>query len=368
VQILKALIAALPAIAALACTTPPPEGQTQQVDGFVQIVEPVARGVHVMRQAEVNFAGVVGNVTIIEQDDNIVLVDTGSSYGDGGRVVREVRRLSNKPVSAVIITHWHNDHPLGLPAIIEAWPNIEIISTEFTRDSLANGLTTVPIGARDTAWEARRVEQLQGYVAQMQESVNTATTDAERAGYERARTAQPIRASDAPGTYVVLPTRTFADRLTLDDRTTPIEISFLGRANTDGDAIIWLPRQRVLIAGDAVVWPIPYNFAIHPAENIATLERLRAFNYAALIPGHGEVQRNKDYLDLLIAFSRDVQTQVAPLAQSGTVEEVTAQLPMEDYAQRFAGDDPWMRYWFNRYAREPLIASAYEEVRPAAQP
>ena len=363
-------IATLLAAGVVGCATPEQASENPPVDGFVQIVEPVVQGVHLMRQAQVNYAGVVGNVTIIEQDDNIVLVDTGSSYGDGARVVQAVRRLSNKPVTAVIITHWHNDHPLGLPAIVEAWPNVEIIATQFTRDSLAGGLTTAPIGARDTAWEARRVEQLQGYVGQMQQSASEATTDAERAGYERARTAQPIRAGDAPGTYVIVPTRIVTDRLVLDDPRRPIEVSFEGRANTDGDAITWLPRQRILIAGDTVVWPIPYNFSIHVAENIATLERLQARTYAVLIPGHGEMQRSHAYVDLLIAFSRDVRTAVAALAANATVEEVTAQVSAQEsvaaYEQRFAGDDPWSRYWYGRYARDPLIASAYAEARGEA--
>jgi glyoxylase-like metal-dependent hydrolase (beta-lactamase superfamily II) len=362
---LRALAAALPLVVACASPTAGPAStQASAPDGFLQIVEPVARGVHLMRQAQTNFAGVVGNVVIIEQDDSLVLVDSGSSYGDGARVVRAVRGLSAKPVSAVIVTHWHGDHPHGLAAVVEAWPDVSVISTEPTRAALAAGRTNAPIGARDPAWETARVAQIQGYVTQMANSAADQTlSQAEREGYARAHSAQLIRLGDAAGTYVVVPNRTFTDRLVLDDRRSPVEISFQGRANTNGDAIVWLPRQRVLIAGDTVVWPIPYNFNIFPAENIATLERLRAFDYAVLIPGHGEMQRDKSYLDLLIAFTRDVRAQVAPLAQGATLEQVTAQVTMESYAERFAGSDPWLRFWYQQYALGPMIESAYAEAR-----
>lgn len=346
------------------CATPAAPPSREPINGFLQIVEPVADGVHVMRQAAVNYAGVVGNVVIIEQANGIVLVDSGGSYGDGARVVAAVRSISNKPVTAVIITHWHNDHPLGLPAIVEAWPNVEIIATEATRESLLGGRTTVPLTA-DAEWEARRREQLRGYIPQVEpQTHDPAISQQEREGWARALSALAIREGDVAGTHVVLPTRTFTDHLTLADRRTPVEVRFEGRANTDGDAIIWLPRQRVLIAGDTVVWPIPYDFNVYPAENVATLERLRAYNYAALIPGHGEVQRDKAYLDLLIEFSEAVSEAVTPLARSGaTLEDITAQLTFESYAQRFAGDDPWTRYWFDNYARAPMIESAYQEAR-----
>ncbi len=129
-------------------------------------------------------------------------------------------------------------------------------------------------------------------------------------------------------------------------------------------AVVWLPRQRILIAGDTVVWPIPYEFDVYPADNIATLERLRAYNYRALVPGHGEVQRDKAYLDLLIAFMREVRTQMVPLIQQGlTVEEATARLTLDSNAQAFAGEDPWLRYWFREYAIGPFAESAYREAK-----
>lgn len=361
-------------LALLGCASAPEAPSVSPVpeNGYLPVVERVADNVHVVRQSMPNFAGVVGNVAIIEQSNSIVLVDSGVSHGWGVRVVEAVRRISRKPVSAVVITHWHGDHPLGLTAIREAWPDVEIISTAATRDRITtedNGVPRVP-RQRDLGYEAQRVATLEGYTEGVLATANDASlSPEERAGWARAASALPIRAADVPGTYVIVPERTFTDSLTLPDRLTPVEIRFEGRANTEGDAIVWLPRQRVLIAGDIVVSPIPYMFNVNPGDNIATLERLRAYDFAVVVPGHGEAMRDKAYIDQLIAFMRDVRAQTAALAAQGlSLEDTTARVQLEAHARAFAGDDAWLRVWFRDYAANPLIESAYQEANGAPPP
>lgn len=359
-------------VSACASAPPPPPHEPWPVtvdDPFLQIMERVDDRVFVLRQAMPNFAGVVGNVTIIEQDDSLVLVDSGNSRGTGARVVEAVRRLSDKPVSAVIITHWHNDHPLGLPEIVRAWPNVEIIATESTAAHLAAGETNVPTQP-DAAYEARRRQLLTNdYVTLIQGYVNESQTQPERDGWSRALAALPIRAEDEIGTYLVLPNRTFTDTLTLDDPVTPVEVRFLGTANTDGDLVVLLPRQRIVAAGDMVVAPIPYMFNVAPDENARTLERLAALPFDAVIPGHGEVLRGRAYIEQLVALIDEVQTQVGPLARQGlSVEDTTARVDLERYAQAFAGSDPWLRAWFRDYAAGPLIESAHRAALAESQP
>jgi glyoxylase-like metal-dependent hydrolase (beta-lactamase superfamily II) len=334
------------------------------IDPYLSVLDEAAPGVHYMRQPIPNFAGVVGNVTIIEQDDGVVLVDTGSAYGGGARVVEAVRSITPKPVSAVILTHWHNDHPLGIPAIVETWPEVSIISTEATFENLRAGRTNAPL-ANDPDYDALRLSIYNDYIALFQAlSTDPDLSPAEREGWARAVNTQLIRIDDQPGTHLVLPNRTFTDRLALDDPVVPVEALFLGRANTDGDLVVWLPRQRILVAGDIVVAPTPYMFNVFPSENVATIERIRDYDFDLLIPGHGEAQRSKAYLDLLIDFIRAVQREVGPLVEQGlTLEEVTARVRPEEFADAFVGDDPWLRYWHVDYSLTPLVESVYNESR-----
>lgn len=332
---------------------------------YLQVAERVARGVHVLRQASPNFAGVIGNVTVIEQSDGLVLIDSGASHGSGERVVALVRSISDRPVKAVVITHWHNDHPLGLSAILAAWPNAEVIAHSAAAADMAAGrLGTVP-RAPSAEYVAERVRTLNAaYDALQAGDAARATTPEERAGWARAAAARALRLADVPGTYLVPPGRTFDDRLTLPDSVAPVELMFLGRANTSGDISAWLPRQRVLVAGDAVVAPVPYMFNAYPSEMLAVFDRMRALGHRMLVPGHGAPQRDQAYLDRLSGLVREVQRQVAPLAREGVaLDQIAGRTDFAAQRRLFSGGDAWLAYWFDRYSLTPLVASVYSEAR-----
>jgi len=331
---------------------------------YLQAAEQVAPRVHVLRQPVPAFAGVIGNVTVIEQSDGLVLVDSGASFGTGRRVVEQVRRISALPVKAVVITHWHNDHPLGLAAILEAWPEAEVIAHAATIADLEAGRTNVP-RERAPTWEAERANTLTQSYANLRtgEAANPGTPE-ERAGWERALSTLDLRLGDVAGTRLVIPARAVTDRLVLPDPVAPVEMRFLGRANTSGDLSVWLPRQRVLVAGDAVVEPVPYMFSVYPSEMLAVFDRMRATGYRALIPGHGVVQRDRAYLDRLSALVREVRRQVTPLARANVpLDQIAARTDFAVQRRAFAGSDAWLAYWFDRYGLTPLIASVYSEAR-----
>lgn len=339
------------------------------VMAHVQIMERLDRRVHVLRQAEPTFAGVIGNVLIIEQSDGVVLIDSGSSYGVGQRVVEWVKSLTTLPVKAVILTHWHNDHPLGLSAIKAAWPDAKVIATAKTKLDMETGaLGDVP-RAPSAEYEAKREKTLREAGARYEtRAADQARSPQERANWAIAAQAALTRIPDIKGTYMVLPDITFTDNYRLDDTVAPIEIAYLGWANTDGDAVVWLPRQRVLAAGDAVVEPIPYMFSIRPTQMEAVLKRIDRYRYRVMVPGHGVPQRNHAYLARLMTLTDEVQRQVDPIARGLTLEEVTARTDFSAQRKIFAGDDKWLAYWFDQYALEPLIASVYREARGEPPP
>jgi glyoxylase-like metal-dependent hydrolase (beta-lactamase superfamily II) len=122
----------------------------------------------------------------------------------------------------------------------------------------------------------------------------------------------------------------------------------------------------VLAAGDVVVWPIPYLGDSWPGEFITTLQHLRAQDFAVLVPGHGEALRDRAYIDLLIRFITDVRAFVGPLATQGaTVENITTQAHAHfaGYYGTFGGSNHWLRYWFEQYALDALVDSAYREAK-----
>src|SRR5688572_23622762 len=109
-------------------------------DGYFQELSRVGPNVWVLAQPKF-VVQPAGNVTIIEQANGLGLVDAGGSPGAARRVIQQVRRLSRKPVKAVILTHWHGDHPQGLSEVLRAWPKARTIATKATQAHLRDPKT-----------------------------------------------------------------------------------------------------------------------------------------------------------------------------------------------------------------------------------
>lgn len=336
-----------------------------QAKGYTQVAEQVVPGVHLLRQSERNFAGVVGNVMVVEQRDGLVLIDAGVSPGSGERIVELVRGLSTKPVKAVVVTHWHGDHHLGLSAIVAAWPGVDIIAHRNAAadiDTLMKAFPRVP----SPVYEAERIRALGANMDQLvAEQLAKAATPEEREGWHTALIRnRALRFADVAGTRLVLPKRTFTETLTLPDSLAPVELRYLGRANTTGDIVAWLPRQRVLAAGDVVVEPAPFMINVYPSDLVRTIEKIRVIPFDVLVPGHGLPQRDRVLLDRITALVRDAVKQVVPLARAGVpVDSIAGRTDFLKHRAVFAGSDPWVAYWFDQYTVAALIESVYREAR-----
>jgi glyoxylase-like metal-dependent hydrolase (beta-lactamase superfamily II) len=137
---------------------------------------------------------------------------------------------------------------------------------------------------------------------------------------------------------------------------------FLGRANTAGDAIAWLPRQRVVITGDVVVSPIPFGFFSYPESWIQVLQRLKALDFVLLIPGHGEPQKDQAYLDKLIGTISDLRTQIGPLAAQGmALKDIAARVDFSKQKAIF-GTTPRLAAAFDSLWLTPMTENAWKEA------
>ena len=70
------------------------------------------------------------NVALIETKHGLVLFDTG--YASMGPVLVEViPTLSPKPLKYIVVSHDHNDHAYGWPALKAKWPNAKTITSDL---------------------------------------------------------------------------------------------------------------------------------------------------------------------------------------------------------------------------------------------
>ncbi len=104
--------------------------------------------------------------------------------------------------------------------------------------------------------------------------------------YARALRTQKDKMS---GTQVILPDKTFEDKMQLTLGDTEIELLHLGDSHSPDDIQLWLPKQKILISGDTA-----FNermLPVFPHTDIAawikTWDKVVALNPRIIIPGHG---------------------------------------------------------------------------------
>lgn len=325
-------------------------------DGFARVTQSLTPHVHLVIRPEAVNAPYEGNSIVIEQSDGLVVVDAGGAPPAGEAIVKQIKSFSSKPVKFLIYTHYHGDHNLGAGAFLKAWPNVVIISTAATRANMTGKpFDYVKTYGKDYAGE---IDYAKGQAADVKLPPEV------RAGWQ-----QYVDVGDSIvkgyGALTAYPAAlTFSDKIEIPDAQTPVQVMFLGKANTDGDAVIWVPSERVLCSGDIVVAPIPYAAASYPGDWLGVLEKLKAFDFAVLVPGHGEPMSDRTYLDKLIVALTDIRAQVAPLAKQGLKpEEIAKKTDFEKVKAAFAGNNRWRRFLLNSFFLVSIVKNAAAEAR-----
>src|SRR5262249_54019944 len=98
----------------------------------------VADGIYSFISPEAKVPLVSGNSTAIIGEESVLVVDSGHFPSLTRKIITEIRKLTDKPVRYLVNTHWHADHISGNNIYKEAFPNVIIISTAYTKDKIAN--------------------------------------------------------------------------------------------------------------------------------------------------------------------------------------------------------------------------------------
>src|SRR5215475_9392649 len=85
-----------------------------------------------------------GNSIVIVNENDVLVYDTFTRPSAARQVVEEIRKITSKPVRYVVNSHWHPDHWSGNEAYAEAFPGVQIIASEGTREHMANAMNAWP--------------------------------------------------------------------------------------------------------------------------------------------------------------------------------------------------------------------------------
>ena len=303
-----------------------------------QITE-LANGVYAIQHNSLNDGNVNGNTTVIIGDREVFVVDScylpSLARGD----IAQIRKWTDKPVRYLLNTHFHNDHNNGNKTYLEAFPSLAIVAQEETKKDM----DLIQPGNVE-----RAPKQMADTIAALKQGK---TPDGRRLSEDEKKQVLEIlpgleqQEAELKTLAYQPPTLTFNDRLDLNLGNREVQVKYLGRGNTSGDAVVYLPKERILVAGDLLVQPIPYTYDGYPTEWVNTLEKMAHLDADTIVPGHGPILHDKTYLyqvrDLLKSAVDQVRARIRQIGFPGShsVDDVKGAVDLTPFRTKFAGDD-----------------------------
>src|SRR5581483_2095261 len=300
------------------------------------------------------------NSVAIVTDRDVLVFDTDTRPSTARAVLAEIRRITNKPVRYVVNSHWHPDHWSGNEVYAQAFPDLEIITTNATREFMRNNAN---------AWAVRWLKLA---------AMNQANVDTEQASGkgpdgkpippdQLRRDVEAVRlyadyAKEAVQVHRTYPTLTYSDSLTLFHGGREIHlVSVTGDAG--GATVLYLPNEKILLTGDVLSYPIPFTRP-SPVLHAETLRALSRLDLQLIVPGHGPAFHDKAYLVREAALLEAVAAQVRAALERGvvTIADVQQAVNVDSLRAEFTHGDASLDGDFD--ARVGLIVrSAYLAMR-----
>lgn len=214
--------------------------------------------------------GFMNNPAFVVTADGVVVIDPGSSVHAGRMVLRQIRKVTDKPVTHVLNTHVHGDHWLGNHAFHDVVPGAQFMAHPRMIEGARGG-------------QAKRwldlIDQLTG-------------------GFTR-------------GTRPVIPTMPVVEDQSFTAGGVTFRILAPPKAHSGTDIMIHVVEEGVLFLGDNVMNGRLGGMGDGSFRgNIAACERAAAVPAKIFVPGHGRtagkeiVTAYRDYLSILFETAR----------------------------------------------------------------
>src|SRR6266849_6037615 len=187
------------------------------------------------------------NSVIIEGTHEVMLVDAQLTRTNAERVLQELTE-TKKPLSIIYVTHEHADHFLGLEVFREAYPRVRIIANSAVVD-------------RINKFYQEKIDKWKTILGS-------------------GATSHVVAIEKFDGNFIKF-------------ESSKIEALKNIQGDTDENTMLWIPGQRILIAGDVVV----NNMHVYTAETdskargkwLSSLSKIRELKPSVVIPGHSKV-------------------------------------------------------------------------------
>jgi cyclase len=331
-------------------------------------VTKLADGVYVIRHKDAPDTFPQGNTTVVVGDRGVLVVDSCYLPSSAREDIAEIRTWTDKPVRYLVNTHWHYDHTMGNGVYAQAFPELTIV---------AHVETARQMRGYNPGWFERfpqRVDRFKRILDSGKDEDGKPLSETAKKEYADAMAGVAPVAAEFKALVDRMPNLTFDGDLALDLGNREVRIKHLGRGNTAGDTVVFLPKESILVAGDLLDHPIPYLGGGFPTELVTTLRAMARLDARTIVPGHGTVLTGdyaKTYLNDVTEFVSVVVAEVGKEVHrignnSRGLDDVRAgvekSVDLEMWRKKFAGDDRENREFFDGFSFPGLVRAAFAET------
>ena len=265
------------------------------------------------------------NSGVIIGDDSVMIIEAQATPRLANKVIEKVREVTEKPISHVVLTHYHAVRVLGA----SAFGAEQIIMSDAARAMVAER------GQEDWDSEFQRFPRLfEGH-----ESI--------------------------PG--LTWPTSTFSNSMTVYLGNRRVDLKHLGRAHTAGDIVAYVADENVMFTGDIVEYRSAcYCGDGHFGDWGGTLDAIKDYQVDAIAPGRGDALVGREMVDTAIESTRDfLESTYRPAARvaarGGSLKDAWD-------AVREGCDTKFADYAIYEHCLPFNVSRAYDEARGMDQP
>jgi len=223
--------------------------------------------------------GFISNAGVVITDNSVIVFDALGTPSLAQKLLEEIRKITDKPVTKVIVSHYHADHIYGLQVFKDIGAKIH-----------------VPAGADEYLSSETSRERLEERRFSLDPWVNESTR-------------------------LVKPDYYYEKGESFTEGGVTMTVSLVGAAHSDGDLTLYVDTDQVLFSGDIIFeGRIAFLGDADTRHWLQTLERMETSELKALIPGHGSAAADPNQaigqMRRYLAFLRKIMTDAFENLQS----------------------------------------------------
>ncbi len=296
------------------------------VTGKAYKFEQIAEGVYYATATGSMVTG--SNNVVIIGDRDVMVVDTGTTPAAARAFLEDLKSITTKPVRYVVNTHFHYDHTDGNQVYAG---KADIIAHEYVKYAIQNlnVLEREPFKTSQLTNVPNGIESLMQRIAAASDAGVKASLERQLVVAQQGREAlKEIKPTP--------PNVTYSKKKVVNLGGREVQLLFLGRGHTNGDTVVYLPKEKIVCTGDLMESQLAYMGDAQFDEWITTLDALKKLDFNTDLPGHGVPFKDKGLITAYQGYLRDLTTQVASLRNQGLSPERTAQqVDLTAYKGRF---------------------------------